>query len=132
MTDREPILCVDFDGVIHGYQSGWKGATVIPDEPVEGAMNALYQLTLEFDVQIYSSRSSQLGGAEAMQAWMRIHARIALGPTLGEILLERVKFPRDKPPAFLTIDDRAIRFDGNWRELTPERLLAFKTWQQGG
>ena len=30
---RKPILCLDFDGVLHTYSSGWKGADVIPDPP---------------------------------------------------------------------------------------------------
>ncbi len=34
----KPILCVDFDGVVHSYTSGWKGETVIPYPPVNGAL----------------------------------------------------------------------------------------------
>ena len=37
----KPILCLDFDGVIHSYASGWKGADVIPDAAVPGAMEFL-------------------------------------------------------------------------------------------
>src|SRR5882672_3079773 len=33
---RKPILCLDFDGVLHSYSSGWKGADVIPDAPTPG------------------------------------------------------------------------------------------------
>ncbi len=41
----KPILCLDFDGVIHSYTSGWKGADVIPDPPVEGAMQFIWDAT---------------------------------------------------------------------------------------
>ena len=41
MSERKPILCMDFDGVIHSYESGWRGATIIPDVPVEGALEFL-------------------------------------------------------------------------------------------
>ena len=43
----KPILCLDFDGVVHSYTSGWKGADVIPDPPSFarlslGTKNALF------------------------------------------------------------------------------------------
>ena len=62
----KPILCLDFDGVIHSYTSGWKGADVIPDPPVDGALDFLERASAHFDVQIFSSRSNQPGGIEAM------------------------------------------------------------------
>jgi hypothetical protein len=39
-----PILCLDFDGVIHSFKSGWKGAGKIPDPPVEGAIEWIRSL----------------------------------------------------------------------------------------
>ena len=51
-------ICVDFDGVIHSYTSGWKGIDVIPDPPVEGAIEALHIYCQHFNVNIYSARSS--------------------------------------------------------------------------
>jgi hypothetical protein len=66
----KPILCVDFDGVVHSYTSGWKGATVIPDPPVPGALRWLWKATEWFDVKIYSSRSRESEAVVAMREWM--------------------------------------------------------------
>src|SRR5262245_2133850 len=70
MKMSKPILCLDFDGVLHSYASGWQGAAVIPDPPVEGAIQFLYDALLHFRICIYSSRSHQEGGIEAMQNWI--------------------------------------------------------------
>lgn len=66
----KPILCLDFDGVIHSYTSGWKGADVIPDAPVADAMRFIWDATDHFRVAIYSSRSGQRGGIRAMRSWL--------------------------------------------------------------
>jgi hypothetical protein len=54
----KPILCLDFDGVIHSYSSGWKGAAVIPDPPVPGALPFIVAAMEKFTVAIHSSRAS--------------------------------------------------------------------------
>ena len=69
----KPILCLDFDGVIHSFSSGWKGADVIPDPPVPGAIEFICDALAHFDVAIYSSRSGQAGGIDAMGEWLHHH-----------------------------------------------------------
>ena len=53
------IICVDFDGVIHSYTTGWRGETHIPDPPVPGALKWLADLINngKYKPVIYSSRS---------------------------------------------------------------------------
>lgn len=118
---RKPILCLDFDGVIHSYASGWKGADVIPDPPVRGAESFIRRAAKEFDVQVYSSRSHQPGGIAAMSAWMREH--------MGDEVEALVGWPDHKPSAMVTIDDRAIMFTGQWPHIAD--LLAFQPWNKG-
>lgn len=124
----KPILCVDFDGVIHSYTSGWKGAAIVSDPPVEGAFAFLLGALEHFDVCIYSSRTSQPGGVRAMKEWLREHAGNIWYESPAGPGLEDVKFPEQKPAAFLTIDDRAICFDGTWPALAT--LRDFKPWNK--
>lgn len=69
----KPIISVDFDGVIHSYSSGWKGAHRIPDPPVDGAIKWLYDMFCEDRVRvaIFSSRSKSILGRMAMKLWLR-------------------------------------------------------------
>lgn len=117
------ILCIDFDGVLHMYTSPWAGATSILDGPVEGAIDWLTNLVKDgrFVVNIYSSRSKELEGVLAMQRWLYAHG-------LDKSILEKIKFPTQKPAAFLTIDDRAICFMGFFP--THEMIVDFKPWNK--
>lgn len=112
-------ICVDFDGVIHSYASGWRGATEIPDPPVDGAIEWLARAAERFDLAITSVRNAQPGAIEAMRAWLRAHG-------LPERVLERVRFPRHKLPAEIYVDDRAFRFEGTFPSF--ETLGALEPW----
>lgn len=128
---RKPIICLDFDGVIHSYTSGWRGARNIPDPPVDGALAfILFALNEGFDVVIHSSRARYWGGIRAMRRWLRHHAGSIWYPSCVRAGLEDVRFTRWKPAAVVTIDDRAIRFDGKFPQ--PKDAVALPTWQSGG
>jgi len=119
MADFRPILCVDFDGVVHGYSRGWQNGEIY-DPPVPGFKEWADKARQHFNLVIYSSRSWEDSGREAMRAWM----------TARGIDASWFEFAAQKPPAFMTIDDRAVCFRGDWSaaELTPEALRAFKPW----
>lgn len=108
-------LCIDFDGVLHAYTSGWKGADVIPDPPVNGAIPALYEyLDQGLTIAIHSARSAQPGGIEAMQSWLNKHdmeyrKRVQ---TARDPLVWDIEFPMHKPAAQIYMDDRGLRFNG--------------------
>jgi hypothetical protein len=123
----KPILCLDFDGVIHSYTSGWKGADVIPDPPVPGAMLFIARAVNHFRVAIFSSRSNQSGGLVAMQNYM--HRELcAAHQGDGHDIYDLLEWPTEKPAAFVSIDDRAITFTGVWPDM--QTLLAFKPWNK--
>ena len=127
---NKPILCLDFDGVIHSYEKGWQGGeiygTVTPGF-FEFASTAkdLFQLV------IYSSRSKDPTGISNMMSWLAQQLITwaennypeQLAITLGDFT-----FAHEKPPAFLTIDDRAIQFTGKWEDFSVIKLRAFTPW----
>lgn len=127
-----PILSVDFDGVIHSYASGWKGAEVIPDKPVPGAIAFLAEASKYFEINIFSSRSHQEGGMEAMQNWLWKQVTgedyTAECTVNAPVWLLKIKWPSHKPAAFLSIDDRGFMFNGSFPD--PKELLKFKPWNK--
>jgi hypothetical protein len=123
----KPILCLDFDGVIHSYSSGWKGADVIPDPPVAGAFNFIRDADRTFDVHVFSSRSHQPGGIDAMRAWFVEWDKSATQEYRG-CITEYISFPDHKPSAMVSIDDRALMFDGTWPLV--EELRRFQPWNK--
>lgn len=141
------ILCLDFDGVLHSYSSGWQGPRIIPDPPVDGAIDFLLCSVDVFSVHIYSSRSNYWGGRRAMKKWLRRQLedhywlmtadrdwpgderdeRIALW--IADVM-KRIHWPRKKPPAHVTIDDRALTFTGIWPDR--ETIEGFRPWNKKG
>lgn len=124
----KPILCLDFDGVIHSYSSGWKGADVVPDPPVPGVLSFIARATEHFEVHIFSSRSNQKGGIDAMRHWLDSWAMRER--VFDTDVLDSIKYPTEKPPAMITIDDRALTFNGQWSDYDPQRLLQFQPWNK--
>jgi len=122
------ILCLDFDGVIHSYASGWKGADIIPDGPVPGALMFLQEALQHFDVAIFSSRSHQPGGLKAMQTWLANWALSEMAVDEDLAWIDKIQWPLEKPAAFVTLDDRALTFDGTWPAIAA--LKEFKPWNK--
>ncbi|MDN3278802.1 hypothetical protein QWJ07_31385 [Frankia sp. RB7] len=130
MNENKPILCLDFDGVIHSYSSGWQGDTVIPDPVVPGFFEWAEQAAKAFRLVIYSSRSKNPDAITAMQFYLAEQRKVwrdAGGKTETDAPLS-FEFASEKPAAFLTIDDRAITFDGTWPSVSA--LRAFRPWNK--
>ena len=112
---------IDFDGVIHSYTSGWLGATAVSDPPVPGAIEWLTEMSTKYTLAIFSARNRHAGAVDAMKAWL-----LQFG--LSEEVLKKIKFPKQKIPAHLYIDDRAWRFEGTFP--STDLIDAFKPWNR--
>lgn len=133
LNGPKPILCIDFDGVIHSYERGWQGGSIY-GTVVPGFFAWAEKAARQFRLVVYSSRSQEETHQVAMIEWLvaqRKAWRAAGGMPERDDHLE-FEFTAEKPPAFLTIDDRAVCFRGDWTaaELQPETLRAFKPWMQ--
>jgi hypothetical protein len=130
VKNSKPTLCVDFDGVIHAYTSPWTDAVTISDGPVPGAIQWLWKASEHFVVYVYSSRSKEPLARDAMCKWLFKCLREEFGPDDPRSQYIPLIFASEKPAAFLTIDDRALCFDGDWSKLDPEELLKFRPWNK--
>ncbi len=108
----------DFDGVIHSYTSGWKGEIVIPDPPVPGIVESIKAIhDAGYEVVIVSTRCATDEGMTAVKRWLDKY----------HVMVDAVM--KEKPPAIVYIDDRAICFNGDPTTLLWQ-IQSFKPWYQ--
>ena len=133
MNENKPIISVDFDGVIHSYERGWQYGEIYGDI-VPGFFDWAENVMSQFNIVIFSSRSSNPYMLEGMSRWMWLKyaewCKSKNYKASPDMFYEVFGFPQDKPLAFLTIDDRVICFKGDWfaPDLKTEALLEFKPW----
>lgn len=110
----KPTICIDFDGVIHSYVSGWQG--IVPtDPPVAGTAEAIDLLREDYKVTVTSTRCIRKSGKGIVSDYLATHG----------IYVDAVT--AIKLPAICYLDDRGVTFRGNWPEAI-EEIKAFKSW----
>jgi hypothetical protein len=124
----KPTLCLDFDGCIHSYERGWQNGVIYGDI-VPGFFEWAERAATAFRLVIYSSRSQDPRTQAAMREWLNDRYRSWFGDH-GRGTQVTFEFAHEKPAAWLTVDDRAIRFEGDWNapELALDALRTFKPW----
>jgi hypothetical protein len=90
-------LLVDFDGTLSDYH-GWKGLTEV-GPPLPKARKAMILLARKFKLVCFTTRS-----AEVVEPWLRAHG------------FPEMEVTNVKKPAHLIVDDRALRFNGEWTD----------------
>ncbi|MGD8189950.1 hypothetical protein ACQCN2_08205 [Brevibacillus ginsengisoli] len=107
---KRPIIALDFDGVLAEY-SGWQGEHHMGN-PIPGALEFINANQSSYQFVIYTVRKPQ-----RIIEWLQKNA------------FPYIPVTNTKPKASAYIDDRAIRFDGNWESV--QTSLPFQPWWKG-
>jgi hypothetical protein len=122
VSTKQRTLCVDFDGVISDYSKGYQGIGVF-GAPISGADTALHKLRLEgWKIIIFTTR----GEISELARYLHVH-----NIPFDEINKNSSNPPGSnigKPIADAYLDDRAIRFTGDWTKAYQE-VTTLKPWQ---
>lgn len=143
-------IAIDFDGVIHKYSKGW-GKGDCYDVPVIGVFEAIRVfMDAGYSVFIFSTRSSKqikrwmkenayesdyihngMGGDPDDYCYPKFGFTVELIPFWKKFWNKEnvVGITKRKLPAMCYIDDRALKFEGDWQVMFA-KVLFFKTYQQ--
>ena len=110
-------IAVDFDGVVHEF-NGWGDGTCY-GEPLPGALNAIKKLSESYNVIIFTAK-------------VRPDRPLVQGKTGQTLVIEWLdkydvlkyvqEVTHEKPRAKYYIDDKAIKFENNWKDILTEVL----------
>lgn len=113
---NKKTIVFDFDGVIHRYSKGWQDGSIY-DIPVEGIKETIEELMKDYEVVVVSTRCAEEDGVKAVREWLQKH----------NIKVTAIK--KEKPPAVMYVDDRAINFNGNCKTLMRD-IKKFRSWTE--
>lgn len=106
-------LAIDFDGVLHNFDKGWHDGTCYGD-PLPDSLEAIKELSKSWNIIIFSSKVrpdrplvNGKTGYELVEEWLE---KNKIRQFVKEITHE-------KPRAQYYIDDKAIEFKNNWKEI---------------
>ena len=117
--DKRPIVLLDFNGTVHAYRQGWQNKGEYYDTPTEGFGDWAREVQKEFRIVIWPARAKTTVDLGRVKQWMKKHGLADIDYDLTVSTPIGVK---------LKIDDRALRFTGNWGDFPLERLRGFTTW----
>lgn len=112
----KPRVIFDLDGVIHSYIHGWQGEDVINDPVVPGVKELIDELrNSNYLVGVVSTRCATEKGLAAVRKYLDDN----------NIVVDSIT--KEKLPAVVYIDDRAICFTGTTDGML-EKIKNFKPW----
>lgn len=142
-------IAIDFDGVIHQYSKGWQRGQCY-DPPVNGVFESIQHLMKKgYSVFIFSTRKPKqikrwmkewaydsdyivngMGGDPNDYSYPKFNFTVEIIPFWKKFWNKSnvVGITRRKLPAIVYIDDRAMKFNGDWLEVI-NAIPYFKTYQ---
>ena len=103
-------ILIDLDGVLNTYTGNYNKDNIPPVK--DGAKEFISNLAKEFNLKLFTTREKELA-----LKWLTDNG-------LGDMFVDVTNI---KEPSFLYIDDRCIRFDGDYEKLQAE-IDAFEVW----
>lgn len=105
-SPEKPVLCLDFDGVLHDHAGlEWTGEADIFGPPIHGAKEAVDFLRTRYTVVVHSARCCTTEGRQSIVSWLAMY-----GIAVDEVC-------EHKPAAFAYVDDLGVPFYGDWSEV---------------
>ena len=103
-------IMIDFDDTIHDYAAGWNGG-VITGKPLPGAKEAIDALKEDYEIVIFTTRAAppEIDKNKSPEEQIK-----RVGKWLDEHGIYYDKVTGEKLGALAYVDDRAVRFEGNW------------------